>query len=381
MATTARQPKPTKKGMPEPAARRQPAWTGPRNFSPGSTSPRIPNGPPPSSQGAFPPLSQATNGARTQDNPQERVLQSILGLTGTTITLLTKTAQRYEGVVSSTGGEGDTTGVTLKNVKEITKPETPAKDQFFIASTNIESWTQGPADTKVPNGDSFRTDADISGKGKGGRERPLQAWQPGADGASAPPGQFGDDVTFGTVTAGNNSWDQFAVNEKLFGVKTNFDEDVYTTKLDRSAADFKERERKAQKIANEISGGATNNPHIAEERNLNVDDSGVNEEDKYGAVIRGTGAYVPPGARKTPVSPPADANGKAEIPKVAINAPDGATIVEQDGSSTPVSTSANKVSAVQSCWWSFAYAHGQSSNLPPMLSRLSVTSSRTKSRG
>jgi hypothetical protein len=132
------------------------------------------------------------------------------------------------------------------------------------------------------------------------------------------------------------------VNEKLFGVKTNFDEDVYTTKLDRSAADFKERERKAQKIANEINGGATNNPHIAEERNLNVDDSGVNEEDKYGAVIRGTGAYVPPGARKTPVSPPADANGKAEIPKVAINAPDGATIVEQDGSSTPVSTSANK---------------------------------------
>lgn len=24
----------------------------------------------------------------------------------------------------------------------------------------------------------------------------------------------------------------------------------------------------------------TNNPHIAEERNLNVDDSGINEEDK-----------------------------------------------------------------------------------------------------
>ena len=44
------------------------------------------------------------------------------------------------------------------------------------------------------------------------------------------------------------------MNEKLFGVTTNFDEDAYTIKLDRSAADFKERERKAQKIANEITG-------------------------------------------------------------------------------------------------------------------------------
>jgi len=50
------------------------------------------------------------------------------------------------------------------------------------------------------------------------------------------------------------SWDQFSVNEQLFGVKGSFDEDLYTTKLDRSAPDFKERERKAQKIANEIIG-------------------------------------------------------------------------------------------------------------------------------
>ena len=91
------------------------------------------------------------------------------------------------------------------------------------------------------------------------------------------------------------------MNEKLFGVTTNFDEDAYTIKLDRSAADFKERERKAQKIANEITGvstsklphpksgimysryqAVTNNPHIAEERVVNVvDDSGINEEDKY----------------------------------------------------------------------------------------------------
>jgi PAB1-binding protein PBP1 len=66
---------------------------------------------------------------------------------------------------------------------------------------------------------------------------------------------LGDEATFGPGTAGSNkSWDQFAANEQLFGVKTNFDEDLYTTKLDRNASDYKERERRAQKIANEILG-------------------------------------------------------------------------------------------------------------------------------
>lgn len=174
----------------------------------------------------------------------------------------------------STNGEGDTNGVTLKDVKEITNPGGPLKDSLFIASTDIDSFAQGPADAKIPNGDgklsqlkclqvqliyiggcpAFKTDIDISGKGKGGRERELQAWQPGPDGASSPPGQFGDDVTFGPGQGGNKAWDQFAANEQLYGVKTSFDEDAYTTKLDRSAADFKDRERKAQKLANEITG-------------------------------------------------------------------------------------------------------------------------------
>jgi hypothetical protein len=92
---------------------------------------------------------------------------------------------------------------------------------------------------------------------------------------------------------------------------------------------------------------------------LNVDDSDVNEEDKcvsfcpsgkvytnipgrYGAVVRSTGAYVPPGARKTPLSPPASA-AKSDIPKVSVNAPDGAAIPDKAGSPAPT---VNKVGAV-----------------------------------
>ena len=54
--------------------------------------------------------------------------------------------------------------------------------------------------------------------------------------------------------ATNGTWDQFATNEILFGVKSSFDEEGYTTGLDCSVPDFKERERKAQQIANEIMG-------------------------------------------------------------------------------------------------------------------------------
>jgi hypothetical protein len=88
-------------------------------------------------------------------------LQTSFDFQGTTITLTTKTSQRYEGVVASTSSEGDTTGVTLKDVKELTNPGAALKDQLFIASTNIENWSSGPADAKFTNGDS---------------EQPLAKW-------------------------------------------------------------------------------------------------------------------------------------------------------------------------------------------------------------
>ncbi|KAI0322616.1 hypothetical protein OF83DRAFT_1093168 [Amylostereum chailletii] len=340
MSAQVRAPKPTRKGpsTDSPAVRRAPAWTGARaspTFSPGPTNTsRLPNGPPVVAQtppaAAFPPLNAAPS---RPDNPQEKLLQTLGGLTGTTITLLTKTAQRYEGVIVSTSGEGDTKGVTIRDVKEISSPDVPTKEQIFIASTNIESWQSGPADAKAPNGDGFKIDTDISKAAAPRRERELQAWHedevPPSAGGPIVQSLLTDDLTFGPGASGHTSWDQFAANEKLFGVKAGFDEDVYTTKLDRSAADFKEREKRAQALANEIMGSTTNNAHVAEERLMNsTGDSGTNEEDKYGAVVRGTNAYVPPGARK---QVPSTNGGKLpEVPKVSVNAPDGTPVVQTD---------------------------------------------------
>lgn len=104
---------------------------------------------------------------------------------------------------------------------------------------------------------AFKTDTDISNKTAGRRERELTDWSADVSGApaNANVGTLGDEATFGSgTTGGNTSWDQFAANEKMFGVTTSFNEEMYTTKLDRNAADFKERERKAQQIANEIMG-------------------------------------------------------------------------------------------------------------------------------
>ncbi|KAG1773434.1 hypothetical protein EDD22DRAFT_857547 [Suillus occidentalis] len=340
MATTARQPKPRGKGMADPP--RRPAWqTGARpnsTLSPTNNSARLP---PSANQGGFPPLGAQTNGSpHSRPRPGPSSSYSFWSYRGTTITLTTKTAQRYEGVISSTASEGDTAGVTLKDVKEISKPGAPLKESFFIPSTNIDTWQSGPADAKipVPNGDSFRTDADIS-KNKSVRERELQAWQPTTTAAASSPHPvvahhegLGDEVTFGPGSGANVSWDQFAANEQMFGVTTTFDEEVYTTKLDRTAADYKERERKAQRIASEILNGAINNPHVAEERNLNVDDSGVNEEDKYGAVVRGQNAYVPPGARKMQTTGPISGTSPPlkDVPKVSVNGPDGGPVAAKD---------------------------------------------------
>lgn len=58
-------------------------------------------------------------------------------------------------------------------------------------------------------------------------------------------------------------WDQFEANETLFGVKSTFNEDLYTTKLDRGPQ-TRELEREALRIAREIEVEDTHDLHLAE---------------------------------------------------------------------------------------------------------------------
>lgn len=61
----------------------------------------------------------------------------------------------------------------------------------------------------------------------------------------------------------SRKWDQFETNETLFGVKSTFNEELYTTKLERGPQ-TRELEREALRIAREIEGEETQDLHLAE---------------------------------------------------------------------------------------------------------------------
>lgn len=112
----------------------------------------------------------------------------------------------------------------------------------------------------------FRTDADISGK-QSMRERNLQRWEA--------PSTKGVDMS---LELSGGEWDQFKANEERFGVKSDYDETLYTTKIDKKNPLYAMREREAERIAREIEGDVSTNAHMREERGLK--DDGLDEEEK-----------------------------------------------------------------------------------------------------
>ncbi len=99
---------------------------------------------------------------------------------------------------------------------------------------------------------AFQTDADISNSSRGG-PRELQPWvsdHPEPLTPNKTNGSAKDAETFGG--GGNGQWDQFATNERLFGATSDYKEELYTTKLNKSGPDFKKREKEAEKLAHEI---------------------------------------------------------------------------------------------------------------------------------
>lgn len=136
-------------------------------------------------------------------------------------------------------------------------------DNLYLAASETRAQTS--------NTPSFRTDVEISGK-LNIRERELQPWLPSAD---TPMDLSLED------SSRPGEWDQFAANEALYNVRSDYDENLYTTAIDRSDPNYRRREAEAARIAREIERSAPVNAHIAEERRMNADpDAGVDEEEK-----------------------------------------------------------------------------------------------------
>ncbi|PIA92602.1 Ataxin-2 [Cercospora beticola] len=168
-----------------------------------------------------------------------------------------------------------------------------------VADIAVPNVKLAAAVTTQQNGSAgFRTDTQISGQDSHlFRERELQPWQ--ADPST--------DVDLSLEVTSGGEWDQFAANKRLYGVDTDYNEEMYTTSIDRSNPEYRRRELEAERIAAEIERSAPANAHIAEERRRDAqcDDAGGDEEDKYSGVRRDgsalpkrtAGAYVPPSQR------------------------------------------------------------------------------------
>jgi PAB1-binding protein PBP1 len=175
---------------------------------------------------------------------------------------------------SQTNGASDAQEAYVGNGPDFVKTFA-AKDVIDLAAQDVR-FDQAQRRPAQNGASRFKTDTDIS-SGFAARERALQPWEAPAEGPN--------DATFGLDSSKDGQWDQFAANEKLFGVKTNFDESYYTTTIDRSHPQYKEREAKAERLAREIEGASSSNPHVAEERNQKAADETVDDEEaKYAAL-------------------------------------------------------------------------------------------------
>ena len=86
----------------------------------------------------------------------------------------------------------------------------------------------------------------------------------------------------------NVDWDQFELNKKVYNVVSTYDENLYTTKLDKNKI-TEEEKIFADKMYNEImnSNKEEKNIHVLEDRGIiKQKDNDLDEEDKYSSVIK-----------------------------------------------------------------------------------------------
>ncbi|XP_057455412.1 polyadenylate-binding protein-interacting protein 3-like isoform X2 [Lotus japonicus] len=111
--------------------------------------------------------------------------------------------------------------------------------------------------------------------------RELKPWVPDEDDPQCPEL---DNIFDGQW---NRGWDQFETNATLFGVKSTFNEELYTTKLEKGPQ-TRELEKQALRLAREIEGEETHDLHLAEERGLPIhEDFDIDEETRFSSVYRG----------------------------------------------------------------------------------------------
>lgn len=168
---------------------------------------------------------------------------------GAKVVATVKGGLRYQGILSAATGQGEFS-VALRQAQLVGDPQAPLKASLLILARDLQELQAFDIslEQRTSERDAFKTDTDITGVLGDKREKELQAW--GGDGGieDGIGGMSLDEDRSGA----NRSWDQFATNERLYGTKTDYHEEIYTTKLDRSGADYRAREQRAAQLEREI---------------------------------------------------------------------------------------------------------------------------------
>ncbi|KAJ1424501.1 LsmAD domain [Sesbania bispinosa] len=158
----------------------------------------------------------------------------------------------------------------------------PAKELVQIIAKDVAVTGDGlPSEAHQDMHQELMVDSLISQSRHVDLGRELKPWVPDEDDPQCPELENIFDGHW------NRGWDQFETNETLFGVKSTFNEELYTTKLEKGPQ-TRELEKQALRIAREIEGEDTQDLHLAEERGLHIHkDFDIDEETRFSSVYRG----------------------------------------------------------------------------------------------
>ncbi|XP_010273958.1 PREDICTED: polyadenylate-binding protein-interacting protein 4-like isoform X2 [Nelumbo nucifera] len=234
------------------------------------------------------------------ENPlRDRLIYLTMCLIGYRVEVQLKNGSIYSGIFHATNAENDfgiilkmarlTKDCSFKGQKPISDSTSkapsktliiPAKELVQVIAKGVPlTWDGLTSGVQRERRQDIMTDSLISQSQVVEVERELEHWTPDEDGPQCPELESIFDNPW------NRNWDQFEANKSLFGVKSTFNEEFYTTKLERGPH-MRELEREATRIAREIENEETHDLHLAEERGLNFHDD-YDEEARFSSVLRG----------------------------------------------------------------------------------------------
>ena len=280
------------------------AWARPLQQASTTTTTKPPPGMAPLSNTTAPAIDSASASIN-----RERFLHLNLTLVGQKVTLTQTDGTVLEGVLHTftpfTGLSAEQSNKYVLKATKVVKSgsNTPSFEagatvvlsasqvlSMKSRSVNLTRQSSNVSTGSGAVGKGVMTDTEIS-KGRAAGNRELvsagSAWTSGGKNSRAEALAGGLDdkkkAAAGQLGGSIGQWDQFKANQELFNVNATYDENLYTTELDKSQID-KKKIAEAERLAREIEGTTSSNLHIAEERG-HVVETDYDEEDRYSGVL------------------------------------------------------------------------------------------------